>query len=87
VFSKADRFANMHKGTNPVGSYDIKSQFSQVRLNTNKGFGSESKRFSFLGVGKGPMPNQSPYGENFYTTNVIGTLGRNKSSDMRDLKN
>ena len=58
VFSKADRFGNPNKGQNTVGSYDIKSQFSQASLkNINKGFGSESKRFSFLGVGKGPMPN------------------------------
>jgi len=87
VFPKEDRFKN-ETPVNAMGSYEIKSCFDKKKSPPpGKSFGSQSKRFEFLGVGLSDFPNQSPEGQNYYTTNKVGVMGKSKSSDIRDLKN
>ena len=85
VFPSEARFKSPSP-VNTLGSYEVRSQFGTL-LPDGKGFGSESRRFNFLGVGLSEFPNQSPSGEKYFLTNKIGILGKSKSSDIRDIKN
>ena len=86
VFSKADRFGP-NKQYNNVSCYEAKSMFRTLSSSSSAGFGSASKRFGNLGVGKSDIRNWAPHGEGYYKTNFTGSMGKVVSNDLRDIKN
>lgn len=85
VFSKADRFGP-NKQYNNVSCYEVKSQFKTLSSSAS-GFGSASKRFGNLGVGKSDIRNWAPHGDSYYKTNFTGSMGKLHANDQRDIKN
>jgi hypothetical protein len=85
-FSTANRFGN-NKNYNNVSCYDHKTQFNAKIDTPAAGFGSASKRFGNLGVGKSDIRNWAPHGDGYYGTNFAGSLGKVVSNDLSDLKN
>lgn len=85
VFSKSSRFGEP-KQYNSRSCYDAKTMFKTVNAGAS-GFGSASKRFGNLGVGKSDIRNWAPHGQGYYGTNFAGQMGKTVSNDLKDSKN